>query len=69
MAAKKVNTKVKKYIVTAPVKNYHGKGPAGIQFAYGKAIVYEGHVLNWFKEHGYTVEEYKESTEVIEPTE
>ncbi len=49
----------KTYIVESPVKNFGGEGPAGIQFAYGKAEVKEGWVLEWFKEHGYTVTEKK----------
>lgn len=46
----------KVYMVYTPVKNYNGE-VAGIQFAYGKAEVREGWILNWFKEHGYKVEE------------
>lgn len=60
---------VKKYLVEAPNKNYHGVGAAGVQFAYGKAIVHEGWVLDWYREHGYTVSEYKEAeaANVVEP--
>ena len=47
----------KKYIVETPVKNYCGVGAGGIQFAYGKAEVCEGTVLEWYKEHGYKVTE------------
>lgn len=47
----------KMYIVEAPVKNFCGVGAAGVQFAYGKAEVCEGWVLDWYKEHGYTVTE------------
>lgn len=54
MAKKKAE---KVYIVEAPVKNFCGVGAAGVQFAYGKAEVKDGWVLNWFKEHGYTVTE------------
>lgn len=46
--------KVKKYLVETPVKNYHGE-VAGVHFAYGKAEVYEGHILEWFKRKGYKV--------------
>ena len=46
----------KKYIVHTPVKNFCGE-VAGVQFAYGKAEVKAGWVLNWFKEHGYKIEE------------
>lgn len=47
----------KKYIVETPVKNYCGIGAGGVQFAYGKAEVCEGTVLEWYKEHGYKVTE------------
>lgn len=50
------NNEPKKYVVKTPVKNFCGV-VAGVQFAYGKAEVYEGWVLNWFKEKGYEVEE------------
>lgn len=49
----------KKYIVHTPVVNFCGE-VAGVQFAYGKAEVKPGWVLNWFKEHGYKVEEVSE---------
>ena len=39
------------------MKNFCGVGAAGVQFAYGKAEVHEGWVLDWFKEHGYKVTE------------
>ena len=57
----KAETKLqeKKYIVYTPVKNYCGE-VAGVQFAYGKAEVKPGWILNWFKEHGYDVEEVSE---------
>lgn len=48
--------KEKKYLVETPVKNFHGE-VAGVHFAYGKAEVYEGHILNWFKKKGYKVTE------------
>ena len=47
---------VKKYLVHTPVKNFCGE-VAGVQFAYGKAEVKPGWVLNWFKERGYEIEE------------
>lgn len=52
----KANTKEKNYIVCTPVSNFNGT-VAGVQFAYGKAEVKEGWVLEWFKEKGYKVEE------------
>lgn len=42
------------YIVETPVKNYNGT-VAGVQFAYGKAEVRSGWILNWFKENGYII--------------
>lgn len=49
------NAKV--YIVETPVKNFVGIGAGGVQFAYGKAEVREGWVLDWYREHGYKVTE------------
>lgn len=62
---------VKKYLVEAPNKDFVGVGAAGVQFAYGKAVVHEGWVLEWYKEHGYKVTEYKanDAANVIEPKE
>lgn len=62
---------VKKYLVEAPNKDYVGVGAGGIQFAYGKAIVHEGWVLDWYKDHGYKVSEVKEAAaeNVVEPSE
>jgi len=51
--------KVKKYLVETPVENFCGIGAAGIHFAYGKAEVHEGWVLDWYREHGYKVTEIK----------
>lgn len=50
----------KAYEVHTPVKDFNGE-VAGVQFAYGKAIVREGWILNWFKEKGYEVKEIKEA--------
>lgn len=52
-----VADKQKVYIVETKVPGYCGIGAAGVQFAYGKAEVKEGWVLNWFREHGYKVTE------------
>lgn len=54
MAAKK-KAEAKVYIVETPVKGFCGVGAAGVHFAYGKAEVHEGWVLEWYKERGYTV--------------
>lgn len=49
------------YIVTSPIPNYNGIGAGGVQFAYGKAEVREGWVLEWYKERGYKVAEKPQS--------
>ena len=46
------------FIVTAPVKDFNGE-VAGVQFAYGKANVQPGWVLEWLKEKGFKAEEVK----------
>lgn len=56
---KQETAQIKKYIVESPVKGYQGIGAGGIHFAYGKAEVCEGWVLDWYKEHGYKVTEKK----------
>lgn len=53
--------KEKVYIVETPVENFCGIGAGGVQFAYGKAEICEGWVLDWYKEHGYKVTEKKEA--------
>lgn len=50
----------KTYMVYTPVKDFVGE-VAGVHFAYGKAQVKAGWVLDWFKEKGYKVEEIKEA--------
>lgn len=47
MAKVNAKTNEKVYIVESPVKNFCGIGAAGVQFAYGKAEVCEGWVLEW----------------------
>ena len=42
-------------IVESPVKGFCGVGAAGVNFAYGKAEVKEGWVLDWYRNHGYKV--------------
>ncbi len=53
-----VVTGPKKYVVKTPVKNYCGVR-CGVHFAYGKAEVFEGPVLDYFIRKGYEVEEVK----------
>ena len=69
--AKKDNAKkaIKTFIVETPVKNFVGVGAAGVQFAYGKAEVQEGWVLEWFKKKGYKVTEKPEQPEAPEQPE
>lgn len=50
--------KEKVYLVETPVKNFSGI-VAGVHFAYGKAEVKAGWILDWFKEKGYKVTEVK----------
>lgn len=66
MARNPVKKNEKVYIVEAPVKDYVGVGAAGIHFAYGKAEVKKGWVLEWFKKHGYNVTEKADAP--TEPT-
>lgn len=67
------NDKAKKtekvYIVETPVKNFVGVGAAGVQFAYGKAEVKEGWVLEWFRKKGYKVTEKPEAEKPEAPEE
>ena len=53
----------KVYIVEAPVKDFCGIGAGGVHFAYGKAEVNEGWVLDWYREHGYKVTEKADKSE------
>ena len=46
------------FIVKSPVKNFNGE-VAGVQFAYGQAVVQPGWVLEWLKEKGFEAEEVK----------
>lgn len=45
----------KTYIVESPIPNYCGVGAAGVQFAYGKAELKAGWVLEWYREKGYKI--------------
>lgn len=54
MAAKKTVKNCKVKVVTNP--NFCGIDAGGVQFAYGEAIVPEGRMADWFREHdGYEV--------------
>lgn len=56
-------TKPKMYEISVDKnKNFCGIDAGGAQFAHGKAIVPEGRIVDWFKEHdGYTVKAVAES--------
>lgn len=51
----------KKYLIKVTNNpKYCGIGAGGVQFANGEAIIGEGTLVNWYKEHeGYTVTEAK----------
>ena len=59
MAAAKTEKKEKKYLVKVTTNpTYCGIDAGGVQFANGQAIIPEGTMVNWFKEHdGYEVTE------------
>lgn len=55
MPSKQSEPKVARYLVESPVKNFVGVGAGGVQFAYGRAEVNEGWVLDWYRERGFKV--------------
>lgn len=59
MADKKNQEDKKQYKIEVIGKpSYCGIGAGGVQFANGFAVIGEGTLVNWFKEHkGYTVTE------------
>lgn len=61
--------KEKRYLVEVTTDtNYCGICAGGVQFAYGKAEIPEGRMVQWYKEHeGYKVTEIAdEATEATE---
>lgn len=62
----KAKKELKTYLVETPVNNFNGE-VAGVQFAYGKAKVVEGWILEWFKEKGYKVTEEKAENNIVTP--
>lgn len=42
--------------ITAPNKEYNGVS-AGVQFSKGEAETEDKYLIEWFKEHGYCVEQ------------
>lgn len=57
--------KVKNYLVKVTSNTgFCGIGAGGVQFANGQAVISDGTMVNWFKEHdGYEVTEAKEGKE------
>lgn len=43
------------YTVGTPVEGFTGVGAGGVVFTNGYAKVPEGFILDWFRNHGYTV--------------
>lgn len=43
------------YTVKTPVEGFTGIGAGGVVFTNGVAQVPEGFILDWFRDHGYTV--------------
>ena len=56
--------KVKMYKITVKGNpNFVGKGAGGVQFANGSAVIPEGRMVKWFRDHnGYEVAEVKEES-------
>lgn len=55
MAKKNIKTTKVEVCVTSN-ENYCGIGAGGVQFAYGKAVIEEGNLADWYREHkGYEV--------------
>lgn len=62
MAAKKKANTYKVNVVTNP--NFCGIDAGGVQFAYGEAIIPDGRMVDWFREHeGYEVTAAEEVAE------
>lgn len=59
MAGKKKaeNASVKMFKITVKTNpNFVGTGAGGVQFAHGTAVIADGRMVNWFREHdGYEV--------------
>lgn len=63
MARKKKEDKMYKITVESN-PTYCGIDAGGVQFAHGEAIISDGRMVEWFKEHeGYHVAEIEQSTQ------
>ena len=61
MAAKE-KTQKKYLIEVIGNPRYNGEAAGGVQFAYGKAEIMEGRMVEWYREHeGYKVTEITEA--------
>ena len=64
MAAKKAKKITGYEIKVTGNPKFCGIGAGGVQFAYGKAQIAEGRMVEWFREHdGYEVTEIAEDEE------
>ena len=63
MAGKKKETAEKLYKISVEGNaGYCGIDAGGVQFAHGEAVIPEGRMVEWFKEHeGYNVEEVEQT--------
>ena len=65
MAGKKKEDKMYKITVKSNPK-YCGIDAGGVQFAHGEAIIPDGRMVEWFKEHeGYHVAEIEQNTQTV----
>lgn len=70
MAAKKAKTVTGYEVKVASNPDFCGIGAGGVQFAYGKAQITEGRMVEWFREHeGYEVTEITADEETTAPAE
>lgn len=64
MAAKKAKAVAGYEIKITDNSDFCGVGAGGVQFAYGKAQITGGRMVDWFREHeGYKVTEIMTETE------
>lgn len=67
MAGKKTKTVAGYEIKVTKNPEFCGIGAGGVQFAYGKAQISEGRMVDWFREHdGYEVTEIQQDADPAE---
>lgn len=70
MAGKKNKSVVGYEVKVVSNPEYCGIGAGGVQFAYGKAQITDGRMVEWFREHdGYEVTEITAEESPQDPTE